>query len=189
MIDIRYNAPNILRLYIWDLVKNNVAGQGVINGLIPIVPLEDEPDLADSGKSYFIYGYTENYRNNFPIRNGAFSLRIVGRDFNELSHITNVLNVAFEDCDLAAANVNSWSSDFAPADLKGITFTSVELAYVDGGSPGEAEGAKSEGIVTLNYEYKNLQTVKRFRPAGTKYISGGTKANPVYSTSVNDEWL
>jgi hypothetical protein len=116
-------------------------------------------------------------------------LRIVGRDFNELSWITNTINVAFEDCDKAASNVNLWSTDFAPADFKGIRFTAIDLAYVDGGSPGEAEGAKSEGIITLNYDYVTQQTVKRFRPAGTRYISGGTKSVPVYSTSTVDEWV
>lgn len=184
---------HILRLYIWDLFTNNTGLQKV-NGLVPIVPIEDEPQLADAGQTYFVYGFAESQSGPFhEIRRGIFSLRYSTQDFSTVGEITTTISRAFENPDDASKNVNAWSSyygdDAASDPFIGIRFTSLEVTYTEGGEPPDTEGGPIEGIINIGYNYISQQAVKKFRPAGTRIITGGTKANPIYSTTTIDEWV
>lgn len=162
-------APHILRLYTWELLSQNM-NLPTIKGkdgddLIPIVPITDEPDLADSGKSYIIYGFAENQGAGLEqIRNGAFTLRIIAKTFAELGEITTTIARGFENRDRSAAAVNQWSSQFgSPAfPLVGIRFTSLECGYIEGPEPTETEGGPVECVMNIGYQYVTHQEVKEF---------------------------
>lgn len=158
-------APHLLRLYTWELLKANGALTTVTgrNGqtLIPIAPVSDEPDLRESGKPYILYGFAENYGPRVPVVNsGTLSYRIIAPTFSELSKIIAVLQSAFEVEDVAAANVNLWTS--TQSALIGCRFTSVECAYLEAADAEEQEGGSLEGVVNMTYSCVVDKPVKLF---------------------------
>jgi len=193
----RIIPAHILRLYIWDLFKNNTGLQEV-NGLVPIVPIEDEPKLEQSGQTYFVYGFAESQSGPFQeIKRGIFSLRYSTQNFSTVGEITTTISRAFENSDHASKQVNLWSSNYggdsvtdplrgsADNPFIGIRFTSLEVTYTEGGEPPDSEGAPIEGIINIGYNYISLQTVKQFRPAGTRIRN----INGTYTTTTQDEWV
>lgn len=156
MIADKTNGAAILRLYVWELLKDDLE---IINGLIPIIPLSDEPRMAGAGKPYAIYGYadSESRTGLEQIRTGVLSIRFIvpNQDTNMLFSLSNEIAHAFESSDVATEAVNRWSS--LNNQLNGIRFTQIGTTYVDGGEGPETEGGDVEATVNIGYRYiKNV---------------------------------
>lgn len=154
MITNKILPSHILRLYVWEVLKQEGAMQEV-NGLIPILPVEDEPKVADSQMAYAIYGYSENDAPFEQIREGVFSLRVIAPKFAQLGHIINTVARAFESSDISTEAVNRYSSKFPNGALEGIRFTRTKTTYIEGGEAGESEGGPMDGVVNITYRYIN----------------------------------
>lgn len=142
---------HIIRLYAWDVLYNNTS-MTLINGAVPIIPLEDEPQISDAQETYIIYGYSEsNDPRLYEKRRGVVAFRIKARTFGELGQITNSLSRAFENCDISAAQINAWKAAYTGNIFKDIRFTSLETIYVEGGVADD-EGGPLHGIVNVSYE-------------------------------------
>jgi hypothetical protein len=121
--------------------------------------------LADSGKTYIIYGFAENNpeSGSNEIRRGIMSLRIIAEDITELGKIALVISRALENGDASAEAVNGWSSDFTLDSQKpflGIRFTSTEVIYSEAGEAPDSEGGPVPGIVNIAYRYVTHQEVE-----------------------------
>lgn len=163
-MNLKILPAHILRLYAWELLKNNTdiwSPDNLVNGLIPIVPVEDEPKLADAGRSYLIYGFSESPGGSLnEIRQGNIAFRISGRNFAEMGEIINILARGFENLDDSAEAINMWSSLNALVSGN-IRFTMTDVTYIEN-SPPETEGGPSDGVVNIAFEYVTHQTVKTF---------------------------
>lgn len=145
----------ILRLYLWEILREAEA-LALVNGKIPLIPLEDEPELSDAGKSYIIYGYAENESATLEeIRRGTFAIRVIAVNTNELDRIISIASRAFESSDVATEAVNRFSSAFTGKALEGIRFTQVKAAHVEGFNAAPAESGPVEGMLTVSYRYIN----------------------------------
>jgi hypothetical protein len=165
----------ILRLYTWNLLSNNTAlstitvptDTGTVD-LIPIVPINDEPKLRDSGKTYLIYGFIEQEPRMSLHHRGSISYRIVAPKFANLTEIISVLVSGFEIEDQAAANINLWTSSSINNGLFiGVRFTSCCVTYVEAADAQDAEGGPIEGLVNIRFDYVADKPVKTFAPNGT----------------------
>lgn len=166
MIDNKIVPAHILRLYIWEILKLNTS-MTTVNGLVPIVPIEDEPKLSDSGKAYIIYGYADSEANrNDHIRRGVFSARISAPTFAQIGQISNVIASAFESRDVATESVNLWSSQYPGGALIGIRFTELITTYVEGGEAPETEGGPVDAVVNISYRFITDLEVNRPVPNG-----------------------
>lgn len=166
MISSKYLPSHILRLFTWEVLKTNTS-MTVVNNVVPMLPIDDEPKVADSGKSYIIYGYSETDGSGpEQIRSGVISFRVIAGTSNELGQIINVIASTFESRDVATEAVNRWSSSFSGGALKGIRFTEVFTTYVEGGEAADTEGGRVDGVVNVTYRY-----VTDYKP--TLPISGG----------------
>lgn len=142
---------HVIRLYAWEVLKLNTSME-VIDNLVPIIAIEDEPQISDAQKTYIVYGYSEsNDARLYEKRRGVVAFRIKARRFGELGEITNTLSRAFENCDISAAQVNAWKAEYDGNIFKDIRFTSIETIYVEGGVPDD-EGGPLHGIVNVSYE-------------------------------------
>jgi hypothetical protein len=165
------NASNILRLYAWEALKENIPTFTEITAegktYVPIVPVEDEPVLSMSGKPYIVYGFAENSEGNVHIRRGTCSFRIQAGDTDELSYIITVLSRLFERQDESAANVNLWSSmNNYSGELIGIRFTWLDTTYIENADAARSEAGPVRGVINIGYRYVSSQTVKTFSPVG-----------------------
>lgn len=165
MVTNKVTPANTLALYTWEVLKRNTSMQ-LINGLIPVVPIDDEPRFHDADAAYIIYGYSEQFSNGpREIRSGIMSFRICARTTAELGEITTTISRTFEGGDIPAAHVNGWSSTVEP--LIGIRFTSLETSYVEGGEGENSEGGPVYGMVNVRYDYVSHQKVIQFQSNGT----------------------
>jgi hypothetical protein len=151
MLSNKIVAAHVLRLYVWEMLKvNEVLSEVTINGktIIPIVPVQDEPELRDSGKAYIIYGWSENEENNVEnIQRGNMAFRIIAEDGE----------------DETAASVNWWSTVYPNNALVGLRFTWVKTILVESADPAATEGGQVEGNVMVGYRYVSSQQVKTFQ--------------------------
>lgn len=147
----------IIRLFLWEVLSLNEALSKIDtpNGqLIPILPVEDEPRVADSKKAYIIYGYAESEAQRIEQeRRGIFSARIWAPTFAQLVEITNLIASTFESSDFATEAVNRYSSNYAGGALVGIRFTHLKTTYIEGGEAAETEGGPVDGVVNISYNY------------------------------------
>jgi hypothetical protein len=164
-------APHILRLYTWNLLMNNTALTTIAGRdgtqLIPIAPVNDEPDLRDSGSSYIIYGFAEQEPDMSVLHRGTMSYRIVARTFADLSEIMAVISSGFEIEDMTASNINLWSSQYGGGIFIGTRFTSCCVTYSEAADAQEQEGGPIEGLINIRYNYVVDKPVKTFQPNGT----------------------
>ena len=63
---------HLMRLWIWNILQKR--GMEKINGLIPVVPVEDHRELAESGMPYIVYGYNIMPRETY--HEGAMAFNI-----------------------------------------------------------------------------------------------------------------
>lgn len=155
MITDKIIPPYIIRLYLWDILREEEALE-LVSGKVPIIPLEDEPELSDAGKSYAIYGYAENESLDVDaIRRGTFAFRVIATNTGQLDRIQAIVGRAFEDCDIATEGLNRFSTQFGTGELVGIRFTYAKTAYIANAEPSENESGPVEGVITISYSYIN----------------------------------
>lgn len=149
---------HIIRGYIWDLVKANTS-MTEINGIVPVLPVQDEALVTTTGKPYMIYAYVEDPNTSLrEIGGGLFVIRALSNSYSELSDIVTVIIRGFEMEDDSAANINLWSSD--NTDYDGVRFIRTFIQYADGGIPTTEEGGKIEAVINIRFEYVTRNNVK-----------------------------
>jgi len=146
-------APFMLIDYTWAILKKNTdMKESDYGGLVPIVPLSEAPELTEYAKPYIVYGYSETPPTDLWVRRrGNMAFVVYGDSFHQLSKITNVLSYTFDRADEAARDVNAFTSTI-PAYI-GLTFGTIQVSFVQGGSPEETEGGRVSSAINLRYEY------------------------------------
>lgn len=159
MITYKILPAHIIRLYVWELLQQEI-GMEKANGLVPILPVEDEPKVADANVPYAIYGFSESEAGNMHvIRNGIFSLRVVAGTLVKLGEIINTVSLGFESPDITTEALNHFANNYQNGLLQGIRFTSVKTGYIEGGEASESEGGEVDGVINISYEYiNNMET-------------------------------
>lgn len=158
MLNEKVLPAHMLAGYVWDLWQHNttpavstVLGKNGLR-LARIAPIGDEPDLADSGQTYILYGFAEQEQGGLPqLRTGSFAMRLISKNFAELSQLVRIISGAFETEDWAAESVNAWTDGKTGFD--GIRFTSVCTTYMEAADAETHEGSTMEGVINLKYKY------------------------------------
>lgn len=145
--------PFLLIDYIWAVLKKNTdMKESDYEGLVPIVPLSEAPELTQYAKPFIVYGYAESPSHDLWVRrSGNMAFVIYADNFHQLSKITNVISNAFDRADESARDVNVYTST-VPGFI-GLRFGAIQLSYVEGGSPEETEGGRVSSAVNIRYEY------------------------------------
>lgn len=176
VISNRIKPADALRLYVWELLQaHGLLERITVPGgtVLPIIPIEDEPKLANSGKTYIIYGYGENTGGTLnEIKNGAFGLRIVSDSTTEIGEITTTISQSLDKEDRSAANINAWISQYMNGALKGIKFTWLNVSYISSPEPPDTEGGKGYGIMSVSYRVITHQKAKVYDLASGQWVWG-----------------
>lgn len=141
--------------YAWAILKANTPMLEIdYEGLVPIVPLTEEPEIIDAagGKPYLVYGYSLDGTQPLPAqRRGAMTFVVYSSDFRDITRVVNVLNEGFGRSDESARDINRWTSTLPH--FVGLRFGTVQVAFAEGGAPEDEEGGNQSGIVSINFEY------------------------------------
>lgn len=152
-MDTLMNPAYLLRSYTWELMQQNeLMSADDYDGLVPIVPLSEEPEISETDKPYMVYGYgIDNSGDLHARKRGSVTFAIYDQNFRRLTQIVNVLQAAFERQDEAARDVNLYTS--TKTGYLGMRFGYIRLGFIEGGTPEDTEGGRQSALVNITFEY------------------------------------
>lgn len=157
LVDPLMHPSYILRRYAWAVLNANdptTWTTAKYGGKMPVVPLIDEPDLAQYSGPRIVYEYTTGTTGSTYYRNRAsMTFAVRDSDYERLTKTLNILQVTFERMDETARDLNDFAASIPGEAYDGIGFGYVSVGFQDGGTPGENEGGPSTGIISINFDY------------------------------------
>lgn len=139
------NDPNT-----WDTAK--------YGGLMPIVPLNEEPELTEFPGPRVIYEYSISDTGTTPFRGrGSVTFAVRDHNYRRLTRAMNILGESFGRLDETARDVNDWADRLAgrvdsPVDFD-ISFGYIRQSFAESGTPAEEEEGPMVGVVSISFDY------------------------------------
>jgi len=156
------NPAYLLRSYAWAVLKANdpqTWDETKYGGLIPIVPVSEEPELEEFAGPHIVYGYAMSSTSDLHARKmGSMTFAVYDQNFRRLTKTLTILEAAFERQDESAQDVNEYTSgpQNNPAIAKpfvGLRFGYIAIGFVEGGTPEETEGGRQSALLNITFEY------------------------------------
>jgi hypothetical protein len=128
------------------------------DGLLPIVPLNEEPELTEFDGPRVIYEYSLNDTGTTPFRGrGSVTFAVRDNNYRRLTRAMNIMGESFGRLDETAADINDWADRLKdrpvdPVDFD-ISFGYVRQAFAESGTPAEEEEGPMVGIVSIAFDY------------------------------------
>lgn len=130
----------------WDKAK--------YGGLIPIVPLNEEPELGDYDGPRIVYDYSMTDSGSLYARGrGTVSFAILDHNYRRLTRAMNILQESFGRLDESARDVNDWiDRNKVNADFD-VSFGFIRVPFAESATPETEEGGRQVGVVGLAFDY------------------------------------
>lgn len=151
------NAVYALNSYTWKLLEANL-GWKKYQGLVPIVPVAQQPELMQSGNAFIVYGSAFHPPGHlYQHKKEALSYMIYSTSSTEVNRIVELLFDTFQRQDEAALDVNDWlveEGNHRTGGHRGVYFTTVvsRMAEKAEDAP-EEEGGYAAGMVLIEMNY------------------------------------
>lgn len=151
------NPAHLLVDYAWGVLKANmptVWTTSKYGGLVPIVPLSEEPELDAYDGPHIVYGYADDATGDlYAQHSGSLTFAVYDQNFRRLGKTMTILKVAFERQDESARDINNFTTTYLNGAYVGIRFGTVDLAFLEGGTPEETEGGRQSALINIRYDY------------------------------------
>lgn len=150
------SAVYALNSYVWKLLEANLDWKKY-NGLTPIIPIAQQPEMMESAKSFIVYGsafHSPGYL--YEHKKEAISYMIYCPTATEVNRVANLLTDVFERQDDAAADVNDWLvvEQSGRGSHRGVYFTSISCTMAERAEdPPEEEGGYAAGLVLIEAKF------------------------------------
>jgi len=155
MINTTVSPAYLLRSYAWEVLKANdpdTWDESKYGGLVPIVPVAEEPELEEFAGPHIVYGYALDGTGSLYARNGgSVTFAVYDQNFRRLTKTLTILQAAFERQDESARDVNNYTSSHPQ--FIGIRFGYISVGFVEGGTPENTEGGRQSALVNIRFEY------------------------------------
>lgn len=150
------NAAYALNSYLWKLLEANL-GWTKVNGLTPIIPVAQQPELMQSGEPFIVYGSAIHQPQHlYVMRKEAVSYMIYATTVGKINETVDLLVEAFERQDEAAIDVNEWLDTEAAGrgEHRGVYFSTIRVTMAEKAEDAaEEEGGYVVGLVMLETRY------------------------------------
>jgi len=159
MTDVVVSPAYVLRDYAWAVLKASdptVWNASKYGGQVPIIPLNDDPDLSEYPGPRIIYEFSETDRGVTMYRGrGNMTFAVRDNDFRRMGKTINTLAEAFGRLDESAADVNDYIDRVRAG--RGVAFDvsfgMIRLELSQSGTPEEEEGGQMVAIVNISYDF------------------------------------
>lgn len=133
------NDPNV-----WDRSK--------YGGLIPIVPLNEEPELTEFDGPRIIYDFTTTETGVTYYRGrGTVTFAIRDHNYRRLTRAMNILTESLGRFDESARDVNEYiTMSGVPF---GLSFGHIRVPFSEAGTPESEEGGMMTAVVGIAFDY------------------------------------
>lgn len=158
-----------LNKYLWSRIeaegimkKTDYALPDLPGGIVPIVPIEETPDLiriidAQAGigsKPYIVYTWSkENTGPDWFMKTQQVAYAIRSGDDLKLRQLINLFEDLFQDYELAAYRVNQYVYLNGTNANKEYTFKTISITTLGGQMPAEREAGVNESLITIRITY------------------------------------
>jgi hypothetical protein len=157
---------------VWDAIEQEgilsksdyfLDGVTPVGGLIPLIPVEEEPDLMKvidaqpgvSSRPYIIYTWAKvNTGQAWFLKTHHISFFIRSNDGVKMRQLINLFEKYFQDFDEAARRVNDYIIA-GPDVFKRFHFKWIEARDLGSQGPAESEGGIQEAMVTLRVTFSD----------------------------------
>lgn len=161
LIDYAYAVLNANDPTVWDKTK--------YEGLIPIIPLNEEPEFSEFPGPRIIYEYAMAARGSAVYRGrGSVTFAIRDNNFRRLTRAMNILGESFNREDESARDVNHFVHSLATRPLNpvpfNVSFGHISVSFQESGTPEEEEGGMMTGVVSIVFDYFTEYNLN-FRPS------------------------
>lgn len=167
MTNLEVSPALVIRQYVWAVLHAtypDVWNSAKYGGLLPIVPLNEEPELDEFDGPRIVYEYTHTDAGSTYFR-GQANMTFAVRDHNyrRMGKTLNILEQALSRQDETARDIN----DFVDRRKAGgidydISFGFIKCEFVQSGTPETEEGGRSVGIINISFdffvEYESVNT-------------------------------
>jgi hypothetical protein len=125
-------------------------------GLIPIVPLNEEPELADFDGPKAIYEYTMSQRGTMYYRGqGTVTFAVRDYNFHRMGRALNILDNSLGREDESARDVNKfvqWLKTQRNIDFD-VSFGHIRLNFIESGTGEVEENGPLTGVFSISFDY------------------------------------
>lgn len=151
------NATSALNSYVWKLLESNLGWtKSNYKGIVPIVPLAQQPELLQIGRAFLVYGSNSQQATHlYALKGESVAYTIYATTVVEANKIAQLLTDAFERQDVAAADVNDWlyTEQQATGNNRGVSFGSIRTTLAQKAEPADEEGGFVASFVLLDVRY------------------------------------
>lgn len=164
------HPAHAIRHYLWSRIEEegildrlNYVSPDVPEGLIPIVPVEEDTELmkiidAQPGVGSYPYiVYTWNRISGGPawfLKTHEISFAIRATDDVKMRQLINLFDNAFEDLDAAARRVNEYIAT-GPEVFRRYHFKYIMLMSLGSQGPAESENGVKESLVIIRANFSD----------------------------------
>lgn len=146
-----------LRNYIWAVLKANEPttwDESKYGGLVPIVPLNEEPELGEFPGPRIIYEYSLSNRGTEYYRGrGAMTFAVRDSNYRRLTRTMNIIDEALGRQDDSARDVNDYLDRLDSQVGFNLSFGNIFLSFAESGTPETEEGGPQVGVVNVSFTY------------------------------------
>ena len=141
--------------YVWRLLEVK-CGWEPINGIRPMLPAQEQPEIKNSSKPYILYGSSTDFNNGRleSMDDDVIVYLVFAETSEEADDATEVIKNAFKAFE-SARNITDWiykSPTVSEKDVHVVTYTEV-MDRETSGIIAE-EGGKAMSTVTVRVGYK-----------------------------------
>lgn len=155
------NGVHILNKFIWHKLEQDMNYSKIdYNGLVPIIPTQQEPLFNDlpSGRPFFVYTFmVSGYDPDLWAHIEQVTYRIYSDDEKRLRQVGNYLTDLCRRYDWTAEELNTWIQGEAllpvDADDRKFEFKFVQVVGFTGPEPSSSEGGRQFSTVTVRMTY------------------------------------
>ena len=150
LIDYAYAVLNANDPETWDKTK--------YDNLIPIIPLNEEPEFSEFDGPRIIYEYSLQARGSAYYRGrGSVTFAIRDHNYRRLTRAMNILDESLGREDESARDVNEFADLLANRPVNpvpfNISFGHIGISFAESGTPEEEEGGMMVGVVNVSFDY------------------------------------
>jgi hypothetical protein len=147
------SAVYAVNRYSWALLNRNLNWQKV-NGLVPIIPANQEPEFTQYNAPFMVYGTASEWAGPmWWLQQEQCAYTVYSTSVGEINSAVRVLNETFMRMDEAATDINQFVGKVNTGQYDDLHFKTFEVVTAQSAQAAEEEGGRQNGLIVIRYKY------------------------------------
>lgn len=152
------SAPHALNSYTWKLIEANLGWKKTSDGLVPIIPVAQQPEMMEAGNPFIVYSSSRPTPGHlYALERQMVVYRLFSDSSTTANNVAELLFKAFARQDEAAADVNEHLDAEVEkggrAKRRPVYFSSIKSYALQDEEPAETEGGYASTSVVVEMTF------------------------------------